>query len=330
MIGALPALPQLLIGADLQKSRLLALRLGSLFQTALCRSAIWAVTRIESRSPTTDWLLSKRGQVIFRWRDSLHNKKRLMRLPVEGFLCRFLLHVLPKAWYTFVTSVSSLPGAAPPYCRSASNCSPRSPTTRSRPFRRPPHPALHLRMWRLACGGPMLLVERLTPTEARFRSPPTHPRIEQPRPVLSHLEPTTPAPTSPKVCSQDSGTAACEILANLAPRVELTPRVRETYFLLFNVSADIQNPCSAPQASFKSLYQKRSVSTFRLRRIAYRRNVSDTTLGHIVISSEGLHFGLRGPIGIAHLHVSRQLDGETALLTYCVIRPSAEIPAGDL
>jgi hypothetical protein len=98
MIGALPAPPQMLIGADLQKSRLLALRLGSLFQTALCRSAIWAVTRIESRSPTTDWLLSKRGQVTFRWRDSLHNKKRLRRLPVEGFLCRFLLHVLPKAW----------------------------------------------------------------------------------------------------------------------------------------------------------------------------------------------------------------------------------------
>jgi hypothetical protein len=47
-------------------------------------------------------------------------------------------------------------------------------------------------LWRcLRCGGPMLLVERLTPTEARFRSPPTLPTIEQPRPVLSHLEPTT-------------------------------------------------------------------------------------------------------------------------------------------
>lgn len=29
-------------------------------------------------------------------------------------------------------------------------------------------------------------------------------------------------------------------------------------------------------------------------------------------------------------HVPRQLDGETALLMYCVIRPSAEIPAADL
>ncbi len=37
--------------------------------------------------------------VTFRWRDSAHqNKKRLMTLPVEEFLRRFLLHVLPPGF----------------------------------------------------------------------------------------------------------------------------------------------------------------------------------------------------------------------------------------
>jgi hypothetical protein len=39
------------------------------------------------------------GKVTFRWRDSAHkNKKRLMSLPVEEFLRRFLLHVLPRGF----------------------------------------------------------------------------------------------------------------------------------------------------------------------------------------------------------------------------------------
>src|SRR5580704_1521925 len=39
------------------------------------------------------------GMVTFRWRDSAHkNKKRLMALPVNEFLRRFLLHVLPPGF----------------------------------------------------------------------------------------------------------------------------------------------------------------------------------------------------------------------------------------
>jgi hypothetical protein len=39
------------------------------------------------------------GQVTFRWRDSAHkNKKQLMTLPVEEFLRRFLLHLLPRGY----------------------------------------------------------------------------------------------------------------------------------------------------------------------------------------------------------------------------------------
>ena len=61
--------------------------------------AIWAPTPIASPSPTTGWSLSPTGNVTFRWRDSAHgNKKRLMTLPVEEFLRRFLLHVLPRGF----------------------------------------------------------------------------------------------------------------------------------------------------------------------------------------------------------------------------------------
>ena len=39
------------------------------------------------------------GNVTFPWRDSAHrNKKRLMTLPVEEFLRRFLLHLLPRGF----------------------------------------------------------------------------------------------------------------------------------------------------------------------------------------------------------------------------------------
>ena len=39
------------------------------------------------------------GNVTFRWRDSAHgNKKRLITLPVDEFLRRFLLHLLPRGF----------------------------------------------------------------------------------------------------------------------------------------------------------------------------------------------------------------------------------------
>ena len=39
------------------------------------------------------------GNVTFRWRDSAHgNQKRLMTVPVEEFLRRFLLHLLPRGF----------------------------------------------------------------------------------------------------------------------------------------------------------------------------------------------------------------------------------------
>jgi hypothetical protein len=44
-------------------------------------------------------LACENGEVRFRWRDYVHgNKVKVMRLPVEEFIRRLLLHVLPKGF----------------------------------------------------------------------------------------------------------------------------------------------------------------------------------------------------------------------------------------
>src|ERR1035438_10069713 len=41
----------------------------------------------------------EQDNVTFRWRDSAHaNKQRLLTLPVDDFLRRFLLHLLPRGF----------------------------------------------------------------------------------------------------------------------------------------------------------------------------------------------------------------------------------------
>jgi Putative transposase/Transposase zinc-binding domain len=113
------------------------------------------------------------GSVTFRWRDSAHkNKKRLARLSVEEFLRRFFLHVLPRGFVRirhFGLFAHRRRAALLPLCfrlldpsapavgavRDAkSDCAP--------PLWTCPH-----------CQGPMILVQRLTPLQARLRSPPT-------------------------------------------------------------------------------------------------------------------------------------------------------------
>ena len=114
------------------------------------------------------------GQVTFRWRDSAHkNKKRLMRLPLEEFLRRFFLHVLPKGFVRirhFGLFAHRRRAALLPLCLQLLGTVDHPPTTEvsetksdsARPLWRCPH-----------CGGPMVLLERLTPLQARLRSPPT-------------------------------------------------------------------------------------------------------------------------------------------------------------
>jgi Putative transposase/Transposase zinc-binding domain len=112
------------------------------------------------------------GQVTFRWRDSAHhNEQKLMTLSLNEFLCRFLLHILPKGFvrirnFGFLANrkrVTLLPlcfhllgstreAQAEQHASSTKDC-----------------PDL----WRCPkCGGPMRVIERLTAAEIQLRSPP--------------------------------------------------------------------------------------------------------------------------------------------------------------
>ena len=112
------------------------------------------------------------GQVTFRWRDSAHkNKKRLMRLPLEEFLRRFFLHVLPRGFVRirhFGFFAHRRRAALLPLCFAllAGADNPHTPTSATPS--ETPHP-----LWRCPrCGGAMVIFERFTAAEARFRSPP--------------------------------------------------------------------------------------------------------------------------------------------------------------
>ena len=71
----------------------------------------------------------------------------------------------------------------------------------------------------------------------------------------------------------------------------------------------------SPGPAAMSLSVSYALADFGIRRVPGH-------IGSVIWSEPRLHFGLRVPIGIVYLHVSRQLDGEPALLTYCVIRPT--------
>jgi hypothetical protein len=114
-------------------------------------------------------------QVTFRWRDSAHhNKKRLLTLPVDEFLRRFLLHVLPHGFvrirhFGFLSNCCR--GALIPLCKRLlsddASATPNPLPAQSKP---PSEPAP---LWICPlCGGPMVLIERLTACQIKLRSPP--------------------------------------------------------------------------------------------------------------------------------------------------------------
>ena len=111
-------------------------------------------------------------KVTFRWRDSAHhNKKRLMTLPVDEFLRRFLLHVLPRGFvrirhYGFLSSRRRR--ELVPLCKQFLADAVSTPTPLGAPT-----PAESVPMWTCPlCGGPMTLIERLTAGQIKLRSPP--------------------------------------------------------------------------------------------------------------------------------------------------------------
>jgi hypothetical protein len=114
------------------------------------------------------------GNVTFRWRDSAHgNKKRLMTLPVEEFLRRFLLHLLPRGFMrirNFGFLANRQRATLLPLCfRLLQSSAEISPATASPTA---DHPRS---LWNCpVCGGTMHVVERLSAPQLLLRSPPLH------------------------------------------------------------------------------------------------------------------------------------------------------------
>jgi len=112
------------------------------------------------------------GEVTFRYRDSAdQNKQKLWPLPVDEFLRRFLLHILPKGFVrirNFGFLANRKRSTLLPLCLQLLGAAQQ------------PHAEPHASStedssasWRCPkCGGPMKVIERLTAAEIQLRSPP--------------------------------------------------------------------------------------------------------------------------------------------------------------
>jgi hypothetical protein len=111
------------------------------------------------------------GQVTFRWRDSAHhNEPRLLTLSLDEFLRRFLLHILPQGFVRirhFGFLANRKRARTLPLCFHVLGAT-SPPSTRSEPA----NPSSGDTWLCPKCGGPMMVVERLSTVEIQFRSPP--------------------------------------------------------------------------------------------------------------------------------------------------------------
>ena len=111
------------------------------------------------------------GHVTFRWRDSAHgNKKRLITLPVDEFLRRFLFHLLPRGFVrirNFGFLANRQRATLLPLCF-------RLLQPSDQPAADATSPALPIHsLWRCPlCGGTMHIVEHLSAAQLLLRSPP--------------------------------------------------------------------------------------------------------------------------------------------------------------
>jgi hypothetical protein len=112
------------------------------------------------------------GKLTFRWRDSANkNEQRLMTLALDEFLRRFLLHLLPQGFVrirNFGFLANRRRATLLPLCfhwLGAAQKPPAQPDASST--------NASTDLWRCPkCGGPMKVIERLTPAEMQLRSPP--------------------------------------------------------------------------------------------------------------------------------------------------------------
>jgi hypothetical protein len=112
------------------------------------------------------------GQVTFLWRDSAdHNKQKPLPLPVDEFLTRFLLHLLPQGFVrirNFGFLANRKRATLLPLCFHLLG-SVQEPQAEQHPSSTEDSPGL----WRCPkCGGPMKVIERLTAAKIQLRSPP--------------------------------------------------------------------------------------------------------------------------------------------------------------
>jgi hypothetical protein len=108
------------------------------------------------------------GTVTFRWRDSAHNnEQKILSLSVDEFLRRFLLHLLPKGFVrirNFGFLANRRRAATLPLCFQLLSSTPAKSELTI---------ASSSDAWLCPnCGGPMLVIERLTAAEVQLRSPP--------------------------------------------------------------------------------------------------------------------------------------------------------------
>jgi hypothetical protein len=110
------------------------------------------------------------GKVTFRWRDSAHhNVQKLMTLSLDEFLRRFLLHLLPQGFMR-IRNVGFLANRRRavllPLCFQL--------LSSTQPIEPEPATTTDVNSLRLCpnCGGPMVVMERLTAAEIQLRSPP--------------------------------------------------------------------------------------------------------------------------------------------------------------
>src|ERR1700681_517587 len=114
------------------------------------------------------------GKVTFRWRDSTHsNEQKLMTLSLDEFLRRFLLHLLPKGFVrirNFGFLANRKRATTLPLCFQLLGSAPLAKAEVSI--------AASSDAWLCPkCGGPMLVIERLTAAEIQLRSPPSRDAI---------------------------------------------------------------------------------------------------------------------------------------------------------
>ena len=109
------------------------------------------------------------GKVTFRWRDSAHhNEQKLMTLVLDEFLRRFLLHLLPKGFVRirhFGFLANRRRATLLPLCFPLLGAVQQPQADQNS--------SASNDLWHCPkCGGPMVVLERLTATEIRLRSPP--------------------------------------------------------------------------------------------------------------------------------------------------------------